>query len=902
MSYLVIIICGIIYLLLLFGIAYFAEYKLKHNINVVNSPWVYALSMSVYCTAWTYYGSVGRVGTQGMEFLGVYIGPTIACTFFYPVVRKILRICKSQRINSIADFIATRYGKNVSLGIIVTLFCVGGLIPYISLQLKAITSSFNVLSGNKGVESNLLYFYKDITFYITLILICFIILFGTRSVDASEKHSGLVASIAVESIVKLIAFVAAGLFVTYGLFNGLGDIFEKAAQQPALKDLFVFGNNGTFSGWTATMLLSMFAAILLPRQFQVSVVENVQEQHLKKAIWLFPVYLLIINIFVVPIALAGMLTPALGGVDADSYVLALPLHYGHNLLGLFIFIGGFSAAISMIIVETIALSTMVSNHLFLPLLFSSPGTSGTERSLFKSIINSRRGSITILLLLSYVYEKTIAQHASLVSIGLVSFSAVAQFAPALLGGLYWKAGTRKGAVASIVVGFCIWFYTLVLPTFLNSGSPAESNIMLHGLFGCELLRPYALLGLDGMGPIAHSFFWSMFLNALTYIVVSANTKGNAQEIYQAELFVDIFRHTNNPEQSTIWKGTAYMKDIRSLLANFLGADRSQKLIVSYANRNKIPLESSFADARMVAFSERILSGVIGSASARLMVRSVTKEELISIDQVLNIVKESQQALEVNKELRKKSLELTKATEMLTAANEQLKQMDILKDEFLYTVTHELRTPLTSIRAMSEIVFDNQDMEEEMRNHYLSSIVNETERLSHLITQVLNLERYESGRQKLHTSVVNIDELIWDVVHALRPLSDEKGSELTFYSHDSMYLVLCDKDLIKQVLYNLISNAIKFVPEGRGLITIKVRVEYEELQVWIEDNGKGVPAEVKELIFDKFFQAKNQTIQKPEGSGLGLAISKKIIDMHNGRIWVESAPGLGSKFIFSLPYT
>ncbi|PQJ10465.1 histidine kinase [Flavipsychrobacter stenotrophus] len=899
MSYLVIISCGLIYLLLLFGIAYYAEYKLKRNVNVVNNPWMYALSMAVYCTAWTYYGSVGRVGTQGMEFLGVYIGPTIACAFFYPVLRKILRICKSQRINSIADFIATRYGKNVSLGIIITIFCVLGLIPYISLQLKAITSSLSVLSGEHMAEGSLQYFYKDITFYITLILVCFIILFGTRSVDASEKHAGLVASIAFESIIKLVAFVMAGIFVTYGLFHGLGDIFQKAAARPDLKDLFVFGDHGTFSGWTATMLLSMFATLLLPRQFQVSVVENMQEQHLKKALWLFPVYLLIINLFVVPIALAGMLTPALKNVDSDSYVLALPLLYGHNKLGLFIFMGGFSAAISMIIVETIALSTMVSNHLLLPLLFSSAG-SAKERPLLKSVINSRRVSIALLLLLAYVYERTIAQHASLVSIGLVSFAAVAQFAPALFIGLFWKAGNRRGAVASILAGFFIWFYTLALPAFIT-GTGGNSSIMTEGLFGISLLRPYALFGMEGLSPIAHSFFWSMLINVLTYVIVSVNTFSDAQELYQAELFVDIFRHTSSSEQNSIWKGTAYIRDIRSLLVNFLGEERADRLLTSFAIKHKLSIESGYADPRLVSFSERILSGVIGSASARIMVRSVTKEEIISIAEVLNIVKESQQVLELNKELRKKSAELTKATEMLTAMNEQLTQMDVIKDEFLYTVTHELRTPLTSIRAMSEIVYDNQDMEEEMRNHYLSSIVNETERLSHLITQVLNLERYESGRQKLHITPNNIDDLIAEVVHALQPLANEKKATLTFHPSSSMYLVQCDSDLIRQVIYNLISNAIKFVPGQTGMINIRVRIEYEELQVWIEDNGKGVPNELHELIFDKFFQAKNQTIQKPEGSGLGLAISKRIMDMHNGRIWVESEPGKGANFIFGLPY-
>jgi signal transduction histidine kinase len=349
----------------------------------------------------------------------------------------------------------------------------------------------------------------------------------------------------------------------------------------------------------------------------------------------------------------------------------------------------------------------------------------------------------------------------------------------------------------------------------------------------------------------------------------------------------------------MWKGTAYLPDLSSLLANFLGNDRAEKILITYAHRNKISLEGKKADPRLVSFAEKILSGVIGSASARIMVSSVTKEEQLKIDEVLHILRESQQMMELNKELKKKSAELEKATRQLTEVNEQLKEMDKTKEEFLYTVTHELRTPITSIRAMTEIVHDNTDMDEEQKQFFLSGVIKETERLSHLITQVLNLEKYESGKQQLHISSVQLNSLIRDAVETIQPLANEKDILTEIKIPDTMFLVQCDEALIRQVLTNLLSNAVKFAAP-KGKVSVSVHSNYDELEVWVEDDGKGIDAGLHELIFDKFFQAKNQTLRKPEGSGLGLAICKKIIDMHGGKIWVNSELNKGSKFVFTLP--
>jgi Na+/proline symporter/nitrogen-specific signal transduction histidine kinase len=899
MSNVGLILVSLGYLTLLFSIAYWAEQRKRQGKSVIHNGYVYALSMAVYCTAWTYYGSVGRAAVRGIDFVAIYLGPTLVAALFWPILRKMIRIAKTQRINSIADFISTRYGKNFSIAIVVTLFCVAGIIPYIALQIKAIAESFDIMHAGRAavIDSSTNWFFNDTAFYSTALIGFFIILYGTRSVDASEKHEGLVAAIAFESVIKLVAFLAVGAFVVWGLFDGPADLFEQASQQPQNASLFTLqGGASGYLGWTAMIVLSMFAILLLPRQFQVQVVENTSEQHVNKAIWIFPLYLFLISLFVLPIALAGNLIFAETGTSADHYVLALPLQADKPLLALLTYIGGFSAATSMMIVSTIALSIMLSNNLIMPALLSLPAfRNAVDTSIQKTILYIRRFSIIGVLMLAYFYDKWIAHQQSLVSIGLVSFAAVAQFAPAVLGGMYWKQASKNGALWGIIAGFMIWFFTLVVPSMV-SGDILDTTVLTDGLFGWSWLKPFHLFGDSGMDYITHSLFWSLLLNTGLFCLISLYDKRNAQEVYQAELFVDINRFAGVQEQASTWRGTAYLPDLKTLLANFLGKDRAESILQGYARRNQIQLDQKQADPRLVSFSERVLSGVIGSAAARTMVQSVTKEEEVSMDEVLNILRENQQMIGMNKELRRKSQELERATRELTRANEQLRSLDEVKDEFLYTVTHELRTPLTSIRALSEIVFDNPDLPIEQQQEYLGAVIRETERLSHLITQVLNLEKYESGRQKLHLNAIDMGEVWRHTAEAAQPLLREKNLTLHWHLPNTMMLLTADEYLIRQVAYNLLSNAIKFAQHD---IHVRATHNYDEWQFTVEDDGRGIPEEELVLIFDKFFQAKNQTLQKPEGSGLGLAICRKIMDMHEGRIWAENRPEGGARFIFTL---
>ncbi|HEY8398178.1 MAG TPA: sensor histidine kinase [Flavihumibacter sp.] len=898
------------YLILLALIAWAAEKSRKRGRSVINNGYVYALSMAVYCTAWTYYGSVGRAATNGMEFLTIYLGPTIMCAIFWPVLRKIIRICRTQGINSMADFISTRYGKNFSLAVIVTICCVLGVIPYIALQLKAITTSFDLLSGNSGAGAGI---WRNSNFYGIILLTIFILFFGTRSVDASERHEGLVAAIAFESIIKLLAFLAAGLFICYGIFGGVTDIFRQAAEREDLQKLFVLEAPSAYSLWFSMLVLSMLAIIFLPRQFQVNVVENLNENHLRKASWLFPLYLFVINLFVLPIALGGSLLQPDNIANADLFVLSLPLSQGQELLSLFIFVGGFSAATGMIIVETIALTTMISNNLALPALISTRSLQGrTDRSVQSIVLWVRRGSILLVVALAVLYDEAVAQQYTLVSTGLVSFAAVAQLAPAVLGGLYWKAASKNGALAGLIMGFSAWIFTLLLPSMAGAGL-ISNEFVEQGYGGINWLKPTALFGLSSLDPVSHSLFWSLLLNCFCYVAVSLNSKKGTQETYQAEIFVDIFRSADISQQRTAWKDTASLPALRLLLQNFVGQERADRLLRNYAQRHQIELDTNQADPRLVSFTEKLLSGVIGSASAHIMVSSVAKAEELSMEEIINMLRESQQNIELNRELRRKSSELTKATEQLSALNRQLMAMDELKDEFLYTVTHEIRTPLTSIRALTELVHDHPTMPEEQREQFLSAVIRECERLSHLITQVLNLERFESGKHPIHYSDTTALALLQSATDSIAPLAEAKSLQIKISAEEQP--IRCDKDLILQVLYNLLSNAVRYTPEG-GRITVLAKVHdnssegtrdkisrpvtEQQIRFEVRDTGKGIPPESLELVFDKFYQAPNQTLTKPEGSGLGLAISKKIIELHGGQIHAENLTNGGACFIFVIP--
>jgi Na+/proline symporter/nitrogen-specific signal transduction histidine kinase len=903
----VIVSVSFAYLGVLFAIAYFGDKRADAGRSIIASPTIYALSLAVYCTTWTFYGSVGRAASTGIGFLPIYLGPTLMAGLWWFVMLKIIRISKANRITSIADFVASRYGKSQVLGGLVTVIAVVGIVPYISLQLKAVSNSFTILlhypdivmPAKAGAQPLL----QDSALYIAMILAAFTLLFGTRHLDATERHEGMVAAIAFESLVKLLAFLAVGLFVTFGIYNGFGDIFDRAELVPKLKALMTVADTGSsYGSWWSLTFLSMLSIMLLPRQFQIAVVENVNEHHLSRAVWLFPLYLLLINIFVLPIALGGLLHFPAGNVDADTFVLTLPMAERHEALALFVFIGGLSAATGMVIVETIALSTMICNDLVMPVLLRWKSLRlNEEHDLSGLLLGIRRWAIVGILLLGYIYFRAAGEAYALVGIGLISFAAVAQFAPAIFGGIYWKGGTHNGAIAGLLAGFAVWAYTLLLPSFAKSGW-LPTDFLREGLFGAALLRPQQLFGLSGLDEISHSLFWSMFANIGFYIGVSLRDRPGVVETSQATLFVDVFRHTEGAKGSHFWRGSAQVQDLLPLIGRFLGPARARDEFLAYARRRGLlSITDLQADAALVHHAEALLAGAIGGASARVMVASVVKEEPLGLDEVMNILDEASQVRAYSRELEHKSRELEAATAELRAANERLKELDRMKDDFISTVTHELRTPLTSIRAFSEILLDDPKTDLVDRKKFLAIIVKEVGRLTRLINQVLDMAKIESGNAEWHTAEIDLREVIQESVDATHQLFKERQVELRLDLSEDVPSVLADRDRLIQVMLNLLSNAVKFCRQGEGRVQISLHREAEGLRVDVQDNGVGIGAADQKIIFEKFRQVGDTLTDKPQGTGLGLPISRQIVERFGGRLWVESEPGKGATFSFTLPF-
>lgn len=902
LSPLLVITVSFIYLFILFSVAYFGDKRAESNQSIIASPWVYALSMAVYCTAWTYFGSVGRAASSGVWFLPIYLGPMLSMILAWLVVRKMIRIAKAYRITSIADFIASRYGKSPLLAGLVTIITVVGIVPYIALQLKAISSGYQVMTTPlDGIATPPSAWWSDGTLYMALILAGFTIIFGTRHLDSSERHEGLVAAIALESVVKLVAFLAVGIFVTYGIFDGMSDIFAKASAVEELKALLTFNQGQTFAytQWFALTLLAMLSVIFLPRQFQIMVVENVNEQHLKRAVWVFPLYLLLINIFVLPIALGGLLYFGNSPVNPETFVLSLPLAHGQNMLALFAFVGGLSAVTGMVIVEVIAISTMVCNDLVMPVLLRT--TRLGEHSggdLTKILLFIRRIAIIGILLLGYLYFYLAGEAYALVSIGLISFAAVAQFAPAMLGGMYWKNGTRDGALAGLLLGFMMWSYTLMLPSLAKSGW-ISVDFLNQGLFGFEWLKPEQFLGLIGLDNLTHSLFWSLLINIGAYVAVSLWKRPTANETSQALLFVDVFKRTHL-SHPVFWQGHAKVTDLLHLTGRFMGEAKAQRLFSDYAQKvgvdeiGKIP-----EDAALVHFVETHLTGAIGSASARIMVASVVEEEALELDDVMRILEEASQLRAYSEALEEKSCSLEQATKELQKANEQLKSLDRLKDNFMSSVTHELRTPLTSIRAMTELMLDDPNMEEEQRLEFLSIVVSESERLSRLVNQVLDMAKIEAGHAEWHSSDVDILELVRQSFNSISGTYKEHGAVLELRAQKHVPLIRIDADRLIQVLLNLLSNAVKFVPKDSGKVVVHIHDKIEGITIEVIDNGPGIEPEKQKLVFEKFRQIEGETDRQP-GTGLGLPISRQIVEHFGGHMWLHSKLGEGACFAFFLP--
>ncbi|MGB0498173.1 MAG: sodium:solute symporter family transporter [Rubricella sp.] len=858
------------YVAFLFAVAFWAERRARRgDFGWLRSPLVYTLSISVYCTAWTYYGAVGSAARDGIEFVAIYLGPTLVFVGWWFVLRKLVRIARDQRTTSIADLISSRYGKSPLLGVVATLILIVAATPYIALQLQSLTVSFDVFRTD--VEDGPGTSFNDVTaLWMTIGLAAFAILFGTRNADVNERHYGVITAIAFEAIVKLVALTSVGLYVVFALADGPADIFARLPEGKFL-DPEPFD-----ARWATLVFLSATAVICLPRMFHVTVVENVNERHLATAGWAFPLYIFAISLFVLPIAIAGQSLSAAGD-NPDLFVLTVPLAEGQNLLALVAFLGGFSAATSMVIVTAIALSTMVSNHIVLPIWLRIQGRRAQGADVRWVVLIARRLSIAGGMLLGYVYYRLTGGTDSLAAIGLIAFAGAAQLLPAIIAGIYWQGATRLGALVGIVSGFALWAYTLFLPSF-EGAFILSPEVLANGPSGIGWLTPQAFFGRDFGDPLVHSMFWSLSANTALLVVISILGRPGVMEALQARLFVDVFSVTANRPGLSLQR-TAKSEELFELAQKILGIERAGRIFDQIARAQGKPFGLPDPEPNLTSRLERELTGAIGAASAHAMVSQISGQGAVSVDELLRMADETAQIVEYTHQLEEKSRALTETASQLRRANDQLRAMGQQKDAFLSQVSHELRTPMTAIRSFADILRAG-DLPPEQAQRFVSVIHSESERLTRLLDEILDMGVLESGRVSLHVEDVALSDVLAHAIAATEALMTQSGVTLKAPPVGSA-TVRADFDRLSQVFINVLSNAVKY---GRGdppRIDIHIEARGAWVHVDITDNGPGIAPRFREQVFEKFARLGESTLAG--SAGLGLSISREIMRRLGGDI-------------------
>jgi len=619
----VLILVCFLYMAVLVFVALWVERKAVVGRDVCNNPIVYALSLTVYHTAWTFYGSVGKAASAGMLFATIYLGPTLSALLWWLILRKMVRIKNAFKVTSIADFISLRYNKSTAIAALVTVITMFAVIPYFSLQLQAIISTFQLVTRTADTAWGDL----DIGLIASGFVILFTIIVGVRRLVPTERHQGMVVAMTAASLVKLIPFLAVGIYVTYVLFDGFGDVFTQFAQIPSLNALSSGQTAPSFYiSWMTYLLLSMSAVMFLPRQFHMSVVENVDEKHILTAMWLFPLYMLLMNIFVVPITMVGLLA-GYPTSHADDYVLMLPLSSGQAFLSLLVFLGGFSAATGMIMIGSMTVSTMVTNHLLLPVIESVRRLGVIKQYL----LQCRWITVAALVLAGYLFQAQVGRYFILVDIGVLCFAAVLQFAPAIIGGLFWTKGNTAGALLGMGTGFLIWCYTLMLPTLVQGGF-LQRTILDSGPSGLAMLRPEHLLGITGLDSASHGVLWSMLFNVGLYVLGSLYFRQEQEERVIAEQFVSALAAVPVPETShfeSVIDLAAKTKEIADLYSQYFPIEKSGTKIEACMSALKLDGKTRISLpelAELYTEAEIKLASVIGAAAAR---KAFLKSKIIS---------------------------------------------------------------------------------------------------------------------------------------------------------------------------------------------------------------------------------------------------------------------------------
>jgi Na+/proline symporter/signal transduction histidine kinase/CheY-like chemotaxis protein len=670
----IVVSATIVYFLALLSLAVYGDRKGARFPRGAARKAIYALGLAVYCTSWTFFGSVGLASSNGLDFLPIYIGPMLVFGFGWPLVARVARIAHAQNTTSLADFLAARYGKSEAVAAVVALISVIGVVPYVALQLKAISATLTIGFGFVSpLESSMAVAGPDfLSLVVALLLAGFAMAFGTRRVDASEHQNGLMLTIAAESALKLVAFLSVGAFVVWGMFDGLGDLFHRAVAVPRIRA--VLAAPPDFTVWTTLILLSSGAMLFLPRQFHVAVVENRAESDIKSASVTFPLYLLAINFFVVPLSIAGLvLFPE--ALDRDVGVMALPITAENGVMSLIAMLGGLSAATAMVVVESIALSIMVSNNLVIPLLlrlgrwrqgrgpgavsvaFCGPGQISAPDSgeVGQRILQVRRLAIVVVLLLAYFYYR-MSGETLLASIGMLSFACVAQMGPAFVGALVWRRGTSLGAIAGLVTGVAIWAYTLLAPS-LDAG-------MMHMIIAAAQFPPRPDLPAPDifnlqMSTLTHGVFLSLLGNTLAYVVFSLVRRPSPMERLQADIFVGK-AEAPMAQSFRLWRSSVAAADVEATVARYLGAPRAREAFETFfIGRGENYDPRMEADIHLLRIAEHLLASAIGAASSRLVLSLLLKRRNVSGTAALQLIDDASAALAHNRDMLQHALDFAR---------------------------------------------------------------------------------------------------------------------------------------------------------------------------------------------------------------------------------------------------
>ncbi|WOC15543.1 NahK/ErcS family hybrid sensor histidine kinase/response regulator [Pseudochrobactrum sp. MP213Fo] len=1009
----VIIGIAFFYLILLFAVASIGDRKASRW-GIKPRPYIYAFSLAVYCTSWTFFGSVGLAADRGLEFLGIYIGPILVFTFGNKFLRHIVRLAKAERITSIADFLAARYGKSTSVATIATCIAVVGSMPYIALQLKAVSGSVNmVLAQYQVTYDPIVYIFGDISLFVTALLAIFAILFGTRHTDATEHQDGLILAVAVESAIKIAAFLIVGIATTFFLFGSPFDLPQQLRDHDI--NLGTMISQTSLSTWLVHAGLSAAAILMLPRQFHVTIVENRSEKELRTARWLFPVYLILINLFVLPIALQGIIH--LGpSTNADLYVLALPLAAGSHILTLLAFVGGLSAATAMVIVACVALSIMISNHLLLPLLirYVYRRNKHQQQDLTQLILYTRRATIIVILAVTFSYYRASSTTFGLASIGLVSFAAIAQFAPPLIAGLIWRGVNARGAVMGMIGGFAVWGYTLLLPTLVHP----DAAILREGLWGISYLRPQALFGSDAL-PLTHGALWSLAVNSLLLLIGSLSRHSTPLERIQASTFIP--RNLKTVPVLRRFRTSVTVGEIKHTIARYLGEDRVVLAFSRYEQNGDQPLnDKAVVDVQLIRFAEQILGSAIGSSSARLVLSLLLQRKDNTAPDTLRLLDDASEALQHNRDLLQTALDQmeqgitvldkdfrltcwnhqfrnmmhlpdefaqvgtpvsavldrlqqsgeideTDANAMMRAlehvhapsriylhstakiievaanpmpdggivasytditasveadnamkrlnesleqrvadrttelmeVNQQLVQAQKLaedanlgKTRFLAAAGHDILQPLNAARLYSTALSERLGTSEAQLARNIDSSL---EAVESILSALLDISRLDTGALKPELSLFRLDRLMQQLVSDFTPLAADKGLQLRFVP--CSLTVYSDRNLLRRLLQNLLSNSIKYSRSGKILLGVRRRGSHLEIKV--ADTGIGIAPDKQNLVFREFYRL-DEGISQADGLGLGLSIVDRIIHVLRLKISLSSKPGKGTCFNVTIP--